>query len=429
MLTTLEELYSIFLNHRIISTDSRQVKPGSLFFSLKGENFDGNKYARTAIEAGAAYAVIDNEAFTGNQTLLVENVLEALQQLALMHRCKYTIPVIAVTGSNGKTTTKELVNAVLSRQYSITCTTGNLNNHIGVPLTLLEITDKTEIAVVEMGANHQGEIAQLCRIAEPTHGLITNIGRAHLGGFGGFEGVIRAKSELYDWLRLSGGEAFVSADNPLLMKLSSGLKRTLYGSLEGIQTRGRDFENSSMLELEWISGHSAIIIKTNLVGHYNFENVMAAICTGTYFELPGQMISQAISDYVPSNSRSQAMKTDRNSIILDAYNANPSSMQLAIENFGRLEAQHKMLILGDMLELGDESYTEHQTIVSRVETLHFDLVIFVGPDFQQVASDKFTCFATSGEALAWLMKEQISGYTILVKGSRGIKMENVLDAL
>ncbi|MDO9257273.1 MAG: UDP-N-acetylmuramoyl-tripeptide--D-alanyl-D-alanine ligase [Bacteroidales bacterium] len=426
---SIEELYSVYLNHRAISTDSRQIIPGSLFFALKGDNFDGNKYAGIALDAGAAFAVIDNEAYSGNKTLLVNDTLDALQKLALMHRRKLNIPVVAITGSNGKTTTKELINAVLSQQYSVTATKGNLNNHIGVPLTLLDITEKTQIAIVEMGANHQLEIAQLCQLAEPTHGLITNIGKAHLGGFGGYDGVIKAKNELYYWLRNSAGTVFVNSGNPLLMELTSRMKRILYGKEEGIQTRGEARKNTSTLELDWLFENEIITIKTNLVGNYNFENVMAAICLGTFFDVPKDKIKAAISSYQPSNSRSQAMKTAKNSIILDAYNANPTSMQLAIENFRQVNAPHKMVILGDMLELGDESPAEHLAIVNLVSESGFERVVFVGPDFKSVAIDKFQCFDNSDKALEWLRQENIKDFTILVKGSRGIKMEKVLEVL
>lgn len=429
MQVPIEELYSIYLEHQVVSTDSRQILPGCLFFALKGDNFDGNKYAQTALDASAAFAVIDDEAYANSKTLLVNDVLEALQNLALMHRRKFNIPVIAITGSNGKTTTKELINAVLSQEYHVTATKGNLNNHIGVPLTLLGITNETQIAIIEMGANHQLEIARLCQIAEPSHGLITNIGRAHLGGFGGFEGVVKAKSELYAWLRQSDGTVFVNSGNPLLMELTTGMKRILYGSEEGLFTRGIDRNNNSNLELDWFSGNDKITIQTNLVGNYNFENVMAAICVGTIFDVSPDNIQVAINSYMPSNSRSQAMKTAKNSIILDAYNANPTSMQLAIENFKRINATHKMVILGDMLELGEESPAEHLAIVNLVSDYGFDRVIFVGPDFQEAATGRFSSFGNSDEAREWLQKEQIKGFTILVKGSRGIKMEKVLEAL
>ena len=429
MQISIKELYSVFLKHSKISTDSRQIEPGCLFFALKGDNFDGNKYTKVALDAGAAYSVIDDPVYDGEQTLLVNDVLEALQLLARMHRRKFDIPVLAITGSNGKTTTKELINAVLSEQFHVSATKGNLNNHIGVPLTLLGITEETQIAIIEMGANHQGEIAQLCTLAEPTHGLITNIGRAHLGGFGGYDGVIKAKSELYSWLRNSNGEAFVNGENPMLMELSAGIKRTLYGMQEGSFSIGKVHQNTEMLSIDWLNGDKTIYLETNLVGNYNFENVMAAICVGTYFKVPSAKIKAAITSYLPSNSRSQAMKTDRNSIILDAYNANPTSMQVAIENFRQVKALHKMVILGDMLELGDESLAEHLAIANLVDKSAFDNVILVGPDFKKVAEERFICFTTSDEAHDWLLKQQLQNYTILVKGSRGIKMEKVLEAL
>lgn len=429
MRKTLEEIYSIFLINRSVSTDSRQIIPGCLFFALKGENFDGNKYAQKAIDAGATYAVIDDKNYDGESTILVDDVLVTLQHLAKMHRRKFNIPVVAITGSNGKTTTKELLNAVLSQKYKVTATKGNLNNHIGVPLTVLGITGETQLTIIEMGANHQGEIAQLCAIAEPTHGLITNIGKAHLGGFGGYEGVIKAKSELYWWLRASGGLAFLNADNQLLMELTTGIERTLYGTQEDVFARGKARENTDMLTIDWITGEGNIALETNLAGNYNFENVMAAICTGLFFKVPTAEIKIAICNYFPSNSRSQVMKTAKNSIILDAYNANPTSMQAAIENLRQVKAKHKMVVLGDMLELGDESLSEHSALTKLIEESNFEKVILVGPDFTEAAHSIFTCFRTSEEARDWLKTQDVKGYTILVKGSRGIRMENVLESL
>jgi len=429
MRKTLEEIYSIFLKNRNISTDSRQILPGCLFFALKGENFNGNKYAQKALDEGASYAIIDDKAYDGPACILVDDVLVTIQNLANMHRRNLNIPVLAITGSNGKTTTKELVNAVLSQKYKVTATKGNLNNHIGVPLTILGVTDETQIAIIEMGANHQKEIEHLCNIAEPTHGMITNIGKAHLGGFGGYEGVIKAKSELYAWLRASGGKAFVNAENSLLMELTTGIDRTLYGTEENVFARGKIRENNDMLTISWITEIGTISIETNLAGNYNFENAMAAICTGMFFKVPIAEIKTAICSYFPSNSRSQVMKTAKNDLILDAYNANPTSMQAAIENLRVVKAMHKMVILGDMRELGDESLTEHSSIVKLIHESDFDRAILVGPDFKEVARDLFTCFLTSDEACEYLKTQNITGYTILVKGSRGIKMENVLEAL
>ncbi len=429
MRTTLDELYNIFLTVRTISTDSRQIPDGCLFFALKGENFDGNVYAKNAVEKGAAYAVIDDASFECEKTLLVDDVLTTLQQLALMHRRKHNIPVLAITGSNGKTTTKELINAVLSRKYRVTATRGNFNNHIGVPLTLLQITADTELAIIEMGANHQGEIAQLCTFAEPTYGMITNIGKAHLDGFGGYQGVIKAKSELYAWLRNTGGQVFVNAGNELLMELTTGMNRILYGSDQSAFCNGTAGTNSEMLVIQWNSNNGPIHIQTHLVGNYNFENAMAAICIGVAFNVSTEEIQSAISEYIPSNSRSQAMKTVRNSIILDAYNANPTSMQAALSNFSQVKADHKMVILGDMLELGDESPAEHQAIINLVQESAFEKAVFVGPEFKKAAGQRFICFTHSDEAYQWLLEQKPEGYTILIKGSRGIKMEKVLDAL
>lgn len=429
MQTNLEELYSIFLRHRNITTDSRNIVPGSLFFALQGDHFDGNHYANAAIESGAAFAVIDKPEFENKKTLLVDNVLKTLQQMAIMHRRRYHIPVLAITGSNGKTTTKELITSVLSQQFKVTSTRGNLNNHIGVPLTLLEINDETELAIIEMGANHQGEIAMLCTLAEPTHGMITNIGKAHLEGFGGYEGVIKAKTEMYNWLRSTGGNVFVNAGNPLLVEKSSGMNRILYGSPTDAYCQGKLIENAEKLTFEWHRGNRMIPVETQIVGNYNFENAMAAVCIGMHFGVPDEKIVDAIKSYLPANSRSQAMATASNKIILDAYNANPTSMQAALTNFNKLNAENKMVILGDMLELGEESVTEHQAIADMVHQLSFQKALFIGPEFTKVAASRFQCFPNAGEALAWLQQHKTEGFTILVKGSRGIKTEKVLEAL
>jgi UDP-N-acetylmuramoyl-tripeptide--D-alanyl-D-alanine ligase len=298
-----------------------------------------------------------------------------------------------------------------------------------VPVTLLGITNETQLAIVEMGANHQGEIADLCSFAEPNYGLVTNIGKAHLGGFGGYEGVVKAKSELYTWLRNSGGKVFVNAGNPLLMEITAGMDRILYGSEGLVFAKGLARKDTERLCIDLETQNGKTAIETNLVGNYNFENVMAAVCLGLYFNVPDSEIITAINTYIPSNNRSQALKTRNNSLILDAYNANPSSMKAAIENFRQVKALDKMVILGDMLELGDVSITEHSAIVKLVEESGFKGVVFVGPDFMKVASGRFVCFSTSDEAHDWLAGHKPKGFTILVKGSRGIKMERVLDAL
>jgi len=424
-----EQLYKHFLALGRISTDTRSIEPDSLFFALKGDNFDGNCFAKKAVESGAAIAVIDDDKYSSEKTFLVEDVLTSFQQLANFHRRQFQIPVIAITGSNGKTTTKELSNAVLSQHYKTTATTGNLNNHIGVPLTLLKIDQNTEIAIIEMGANHQGEIGALCKIAEPTHGLITNIGRAHLEGFGGFEGVVRAKSELFRYILDSDGEVFVNDDNPLLVELSGGMNRILYGTRPELFVSGKSISKGTALALEYRSGEELIEIETNLIGDYNFENVMAAIALGKYFKVPEDQIKEAIRSYSPSNSRSQALRTERNAIILDAYNANPSSMRAAIENFKSIAADNKMVILGDMLELGGESSDEHAVIVELLQNSGFAQSILVGQQFQRAAKGRFQCFADSEQAFDWLKEQEFSGYSILIKGSRGIKMERMVPAL
>jgi len=429
MKVSIEELYSIYLNHKEITTDSRGIKPGCLFFALKGATFNGNAFAATALKNGAAYAVIDDPSMDTQQTLLVQDVLEALQQLALHHRLSLSIPLIGITGTNGKTTTKELVSTVLASHFRVTYTQGNLNNHIGVPLTLLSITDNTDIAVVEMGANHPGEIAFLCNLARPDYGLITNIGKAHLEGFGGFEGVIRTKSELYAFLRETHGKAFVNGDNALLMERSSGIERILYGKANSCYASGEMAGADPDLVVKWINGNESQTIRTNLVGAYNFENVMAAVCTGMHFGVPAGKIIHALEQYVPSNNRSQTVDTGRNQVIMDAYNANPSSMQAALENFRSLKAGRKMVVLGDMLELGQESQQEHKTVLQQLQSMGLDNVLLVGPEFQEAAGGRFTSFADSTAAREWLREHTLQGYTILVKGSRGIQMEKVLEAL
>jgi UDP-N-acetylmuramoyl-tripeptide--D-alanyl-D-alanine ligase len=425
----IEELYSIYRKYPVIVTDSRKISKDCLFFALKGESFDGNTFARDAILKGAAYAIIDHPAFAGHQTILVEDVLHTLQDLARYHRATLKIPVIGITGSNGKTTSKELIYAVLSSHFTAHATQGNLNNHIGVPITLLSVAEDTEIAIIEMGANHPGEIAELCTIADPTFGLITNIGKAHLEGFGGFEGVIRTKNELYQHLQKSGGTAFVNADNELLWRLSAELKRISYGTSPSAEAVGISFNADPFLDVSWMKGSQDIEIHTQLTGDYNFENVMAAICIGQHFDVPDQKIKAALEAYTPSNSRSQTLSTERNKIILDAYNANPTSMVAALKNFSKMQAPRKMAILGDMLELGEESLSEHEAIVQLLSGLNFENVILVGPEFMKCAGDLFKTFPDSVAAQQWLKEKIFNDFTILVKGSRGLHMEHVLDAL
>jgi UDP-N-acetylmuramoyl-tripeptide--D-alanyl-D-alanine ligase len=424
-----KDLYALFQKHPTIIIDSRAITPGCLFFALKGETFDGNAFAADSLEKGAAFAIIDNPAYTSTHTFLVPNVLESLQELARIHRSNLNIPVIGITGTNGKTTTKELINAVLQSQYHVLATTGNLNNHIGVPLTLLSITRNTEIAIIEMGANHPGEIAFLCDIARPTLGLITNIGKAHLEGFGGFEGVIRTKSELYQFLRSNKGKAFVNGDNPLLMDLSEGIECILYGSNNTFQTQVMSTKSDPFLQVLWSQKGEEITINTWVVGSYNLENVSAALSVATYFQIPKEKVVQAISSYQPSNNRSQEVKTASNRVILDAYNANPSSMKAALMNFAGMKADKKMLILGDMLELGNESGVEHRAVIQLIKDNGFAEVILVGPEFQMVQDSNLVTFRDISSATEWLRQHPVSGYTILVKGSRGIKMEKIMEVL
>ena len=420
-----EKLLEIFRQHPYISTDSRKLQPGSIFFALRGDNFNGNQYAAAAIENGAAFAVIDEpEFFSNEKTLLARNVLDSLQQLASAYRKQLKIPIIGITGTNGKTTSKELIAAALSGRFQTYATTGNFNNHIGVPITLLSIKPETEIAVVEMGANHIGEIAALCNIARPTHGLITNIGKAHLEGFGGPEGVIRAKNELYEYFRKSGGIVFVNAGDPLLMKLSADLDRVTYGSNEKAAYTGNPDTSGSFLEFE-ITHPYHRRLKTRLAGSYNFDNAMAALCIAGHFRVEPDAAVNAVAGYEPKLNRSQVLKSERNTLILDAYNANPSSMKAAILNFHNLQADHKMLILGDMFELGEAAAEEHHTILQIADECRFSQVFTAGPLFA-AASANITgvrSFETVSDLMNHLENNRITGATILIKGSRGMKLE------
>ncbi|NVO21432.1 MAG: UDP-N-acetylmuramoyl-tripeptide--D-alanyl-D-alanine ligase [Bacteroidetes bacterium] len=428
--TTANELYELFRKHPEIIIDTRKITPGCIFFALKGDTFDGNSFAHEALRLGASYAVIDNKSYHTENTLLVENALEALQQLAGIHRDRLKIPLIGITGTNGKTTTKELVNTVLGSHFEVQATKGNLNNHIGVPLTILSITGSTEIAIIEMGANHPGEIAFLCEIAKPTLGLITNIGKAHLEGFGGYDGVIKTKNELYQYIGKSSGRLFVNGNNELLMKLSDGIDRWLYGTKPEFQTSCSISVSDPFLELNWNSSGSTEIIHTQLVGGYNFENAVAAIAIGNYFKIPLEKITQSIEAYIPSNNRSQKVNTRKNNtVIMDAYNANPSSMNAALLNFSALSANNKMVILGDMLELGDESLAEHKAIVDLMMTMKFEQIVLVGPEFQKVAGNAALSFLKVEDAVDWLSQKPVCDYTILLKGSRGIRMEKIMDTL
>ncbi len=424
-------LYKIFLKHPQITIDSRKVVPGSMFFALKGENFDGNRFASDALAKGAAYAVIDDESLdTSHAYLLVDDVLKTLQELAIFHRRRIGIPVIGITGSNGKTTTKELIGRVLVQKYKTFATTGNLNNHIGVPLSVLAIDESHEIAVIEMGANHQGEIAALCKISMPTHGIITNIGKAHLEGFGGYQGVIKAKGELYDYIRDHGGELFVHAGDELLMKLSHGISRNTYGTTDDADFRGEIRDSFPFLSANLFFSDKMRQTDTRLVGAYNFSNIMAAACIGEYFNVPAGDIAGAIQNYNPQNNRSQLIKTSRNEIVMDAYNANPSSMEQALRNFARSSHDNKMLILGDMLELGQDSAAEHRQMLELALQLGFRDMLLVGKEFSSIAAGlQHQTFASREEAMEFLSKNPPAGRFILIKGSRGIGLEKLLEVL
>lgn len=423
----IDELYQLFLQHPSVQTDTRKLKTGDIFFALKGDNFDGNAFAQNALEAGAAFAVIDDPAYqTAGKTILVADVLTTLQQLAKYHRQQFQIPFLAITGSNGKTTTKELIHAVLQTSFRTYTTEGNLNNHIGIPLTLLKIKKDAEIAVVEMGANHQKEIEAYCTYALPTHGLITNCGKAHLEGFGGVEGVKKGKGELFDHLRQNNGTAFVMWDYDYLREMSKGITTIVTYGTSAADLEGHALRSEPFLEVSITKGATTGSVQTSLVGEYNLPNVLAAVAVGKYFGVPDEKIKSALEAYHPSNSRSQLLQKGSNAIILDAYNANPSSMKLAIENFAAIKAENKILLLGAMAELGDESLAEHQSIIDLLKKYSWSKVVLVGGDFLQL-QHPFLSFPDARAAKEWLQKENPNNSHLLIKGSRSMKMETVLE--
>ncbi|MCW3462871.1 UDP-N-acetylmuramoyl-tripeptide--D-alanyl-D-alanine ligase [Chitinophaga nivalis] len=423
----IEQLYSIYQQHRSIQTDTRKLQPNDIFFALKGGNFNGNEFAAKALEMGAAFAVVDEAPYftVPEKMMLVTDVLDTLQQLALWHRQQLNIPFLAITGTNGKTTTKELVYTALSAGFKTHATIGNLNNHIGVPLTILSIPPDVEIAVIEMGANHQKEIASYCRIALPTHGIITNIGKAHLEGFGSEEGVRIAKGELYDFLRANDGTVFVCNDYGYLTDMSKGIPHIVtYGSKTADYT-GEVHAGDALLGVQ-VTGNSQVgFIQTHLTGAYNFPNVMAAVAVASHFGVPENKIAPALAAYTPSNNRSQVIRQDSNTIIMDAYNANPSSMRAAIENFAGIQAPKKVLLLGAMMELGADSIKEHEALVQLLQNTHWEAVVLVGGDFKKV-NHPYIFLENAAEARNWLQQQQFTDTYILIKGSRSTGMEKVL---
>ncbi len=426
---SIESLYALFQQYPHVETDTRQLKPGCIFFALRGENFNGNQFAKKALEAGAAAAIIDDAAaYVDKRTILVENTLTTLQQLAKFHRQQFNIPFIAITGSNGKTTSKELVHAVLASSFRTYTTQGNLNNHIGIPLTLLRVHKDAELAVIEMGANHQQEIAGYCTYTLPTHGIITNCGKAHLEGFGGVEGVRKGKGELYDFIRANQGTIFLNQDLDYLHPMSMGISNIVTYGTQAAQTCGNiqsadPYLNVTIQPAEKFEAIPSL--HTQLVGDYNLSNVLLAVSVGRYFGVTAEKIKKSIEHYQPTNSRSQLIQKNTNTIILDAYNANPSSMQVAIQNFSKLEATQKVLLLGSMAELGEESKQEHLQLIELIRSHNWKEVVLVGDGFGEL-SHPYIQFKNSNEAAGWFRAQNFSHTHFLIKGSRSMKMETIL---
>ena len=422
-----EALYQLYQQHTVIVTDNRRLEKGCIFFALKGDKFNGNSFALTALEQGAAYAVIDEDIDDNNPRLFrVDNVLIALQELAKHHRKQFSIPFIAITGSNGKTTTKELVNAVLSNHFITYCTEGNLNNHIGIPLTILRIKKDAEMAIIEMGANHQKEIEGYCKYALPTHGIITNCGKAHLEGFGGIEGVLKGKGELYDYLRKNNGTVFAYADYDYLETMYAGIENVvLYGTEKGNIT-GQVTHHQPTVKVEITTGfHKPVTITTALAGDYNLPNILCAVTVGKFFDVPEVKIIDALETYMPDNNRSQWIEWKGNKIIMDSYNANPTSMKAAIENMATLKAENNYLLLGAMMELGEYSVAEHAAIVDLLKQYSFNKVVLVGGDFEKV-KHSFTYFPNAAATKDWFLQQDITNALVLIKGSRSIGMEKII---
>lgn len=428
----IEELYNRFTECNGLTTDSRHCPEGSMFLALKGETFNGNTFAAQSLAQGCRYAVVDEPQYASPENpriILVDNCLETLQKLANYHRRRLGTRMIGVTGTNGKTTTKELIATVLGEKFKVLYTQGNFNNHIGVPLTLLRLKPEHEMAVIEMGANHPGEIKTLVHIAEPDYGIITNVGKAHLQGFGSFEGVIRTKGELYDFLREKGNATiFIQNENPYLNKIATGLTCVRYGQTPGLDVTGKVVACSPFLHFSWTAEGVSHEVQTHLIGAYNLDNALAAVAIGRYFGVEDTQICHALSSYVPQNNRSQLVHTASNTLIVDAYNANPTSMMAALENFRQMEAAHKVAILGDMKELGEGSHEEHQKVVDFLKECGFERVMLVGPEFGGTSSP-FEHYKDVKEVEALLAAHPLQGGCVLVKGSNSMKLSELPASL
>jgi UDP-N-acetylmuramoyl-tripeptide--D-alanyl-D-alanine ligase len=424
----IEELYKLFLANPSVKTDTRHIVEGDIFFALKGPNFNGNNYAEKAVEAGASYCICDEKSsFINKKIIYVDDVLKTLQELAKHHRMQFKIPFIAITGSNGKTTTKELCHAVISSTFKCYTTKGNLNNHIGIPLTILSVKQDAEMAIIEMGANHLHEIESYCAYTMPTHGLITNCGKAHLEGFGSEAGVRKGKGELYDYLEKNNGIVFLNTDHSYLIQMSKKIKNIItYGKNATAEYSGNIITGDPYINIEITNGAKGLI-KTKIAGRYNFDNVMAAVCMGKVFGVSNKNIISAIEDYSPDNSRSQIINKGSNTILLDAYNANPSSMKEAIENFAAMQnnGKSKIIVLGEMKEMGTASEYEHKTIIDTLLKHKWDKVILTGQEFKNLPYH-FIHFNTTKETADWFNQQQYQNSLILIKGSRGMAMENIM---
>ncbi len=425
-MTDIATLYSIFQNSSGVTTDSRNIKPGNIFWALKGENFDGNTFAIQAIQQGASAAIVDNPAISGENIYHVDDTLKALQSLATYHRKKFFIPLIGITGSNGKTTTKELINIVLQKKYFVLATIGNLNNHIGVPLTLLRLNTKHQVAIIEMGANHKDEIAELCEIALPTHGIITNIGKAHIGEFGGYENIIYAKTRLYNFIAKNRGTLFVNKDDKLLSQKAQEYPAEIiyFGTDANVDY---PFELLSAEPYVTFSYRNTTMVESKLIGGYNFSNIMAAFAIGQYFGVDTIDGKNAIEQYLPQNNRSQIIDVGTNTIIMDAYNANPTSMSAALVTLSRMDFKNKVAILGDMFELGVYSDEEHTAIVQQARDSNIQTIVLVGTYFGKVNHEGCIHFDNYQQAKYWYQNQKFEQTAVLVKGSRSMKLEKILE--